>query len=172
MKLRSGKILTPPLCKKCKKFYGRASWNWKCSNCNGHIQVSLFHTEEFQEKLQIWVKNYIAEAGHLNVLKWSTKYCYQQGGTDVLMGAVLDKFKKDKKYITAAFAEELLRNCGIDSIKKSHLICPFIIDWWNMRKYNFKSFELCYYGRYGDDPAQYINSIPPPMPNPPLSRVP
>jgi predicted amidophosphoribosyltransferase len=166
MKLRSGKILLPPLCKLCKKFYGRSSWNWKCSNCNGHIQVSLFHTKEFQEKLQIWVENHIADDEHLGVLKWSTKYgCKTEAA---LMGSVLVKFTKDKKYITAAFAEELLRNCGIDSIKKSHLVCPFIIDWWNMRKYNFKPHELCYYGRYGDDPAQYINSIPPPMPNPHL----
>ena len=70
-----------------------------------------------------------------------------------------------KRIKGVSYRSSRLSNC-IDSNKKSHLICPFIVDWWNMRNYNFKSFELCYYARYGDDPAQYINSIPPPMPNP------
>ena len=172
MELRSGKLLSPPLCNRCKKFYGNSIWNWKCSNCNEHAQTqaSLFHTKEFQEKLQIWVKKHIADNEHLRALKW----CANNHSTlfeSTTMSSVLVKLVDDKKYITAAFAVELLRNCGLDNFKKSHFICPFILDWWNMRKHNYKPYELCYYGRYGEDPAQYISSIPPPMPNPPLFPI-
>ena len=119
MKLRSGKILPPPLCKKCKKFYGQSIWNWKCSYCKQGKEslFGLFHTQEFQEKLQRWVTPQIADEEHLRVLKWSTNYCYQQEGTHEVMVLVLAKLKEDNKYITAEFGEKLLRNCGSESIK-------------------------------------------------------
>jgi len=74
-------------------------------------------------------------------------------------------------YISAKDGEELLRRTGIDVPEKSHLICPLILDWWNMKKYRFLGFEMCYYGRYGDeaDFEEQIKSIPPPPPNKNLS---
>ena len=78
---------------------------------------------------------------------------------------ILSIFIKLDKYITAEFGSMLLRSCGRDYSKKSHLICPFIIDWWNMRNYNFNSMEKCYYGRYGDDPQTIIFDFPPPAPH-------
>ena len=169
MKLRSGKILPPPLCYTCKKFYGTSSCNWRCSRCTNNLPYlpnnSPFHTAEFQQKLNQWVEERLADKQTRRVLKWATKNTYEMGNTGELLSAVLTKLKKEHKYITAEFAEELLRRCGRDVVEKAHLILPFVIDWWNMRNFNFKSYELCYYGRYGDDPMLYIRSIPPPGPN-------
>ena len=37
-------------------------------------------------------------------------------------------------YISAKYGEELLRRTGLYCDKKSHIICPLILDWWNMKK--------------------------------------
>ena len=39
-----------------------------------------------------------------------------------------------------------------------------------MKKYNFNGTEMCYYGRYGDDPGTIIFEFPPPLPNISLER--
>ncbi len=168
MKLRCGKILPPPLCYTCKKFYGTSSWNWRCSMCTpAHITStsSPFHTSEFQQKLNLWVEERLVDKQLHRALKWATKNAYEIGGNSAILRAVLTKLKLERKYITAELAEELLRRCGRDVVDKAHLILPFVIDWWNMRNFNFKPYELCYYGRYGDDPMLYIRSIQPPGPN-------
>jgi hypothetical protein len=71
-------------------------------------------------------------------------------------------------YISAKDGEELLRRTGLYCDRKSHIICPLILDWWNMKHYDFNGTEMCYFGRFGDEMtfAEQITSIPPPPPNP------
>jgi hypothetical protein len=71
-------------------------------------------------------------------------------------------------YISAKDGEELLRRTGLYCDRKSHIICPLILDWWNMKHYDFNGNEMCYFGRFGDEMtfAEQITSIPPPPPNP------
>lgn len=171
MKLRNGKILPTPVCYSCKRFYGNSEWNWKCSECSQHCSpntVSQFHKKAFQRKLQEWACERIADARLLSVLKWQLKQYNGAIITKNTMASVLSTlstFKQSGKFITAEFAANLLRNCGIDNSNKSHLICPFILDWWNMQHYDFMPYEICYYGRFRDDPALHIKSMPPPPPN-------
>ena len=66
-------------------------------------------------------------------------------------------------FLTAEQAYPLLRNKGGDTNEKSHLICQFIIDWWNMKKYPYNSTEMCYFGNFGDDPE--TKTFPPRLPN-------
>ena len=176
MKLRSGLLLSQPMCYDCKNFYGNANWNWRCSSCADCAQTraikaqqSQFHTKEFQNRLMVWLKPQLADRSLLRALKWTTRHVYEQGGSCELLRGVLAKLHNSKKYISAEFASKLLRNCGRDTTTKSHYILPFVLDWWNMRNYDFKPYELCYYGRYGDDPAEYIKTIPPPAPNAPFT---
>ena len=85
----------------------------------------------------------------------------------------IDAMKRDMQlrdgelYISAEYGEELLRRTGIDCPKKSHIICPLVLDWWNMKNYDYKGYELCYYGRFGDEETfkEKITSIPPPPPH-------
>ena len=62
----------------------------------------------------------------------------------------IKKIEKDK-FITADFAIKLLRSYGDDTAIKSHIICPYIIDWWNITgKNGYKGFEICYFGNFED----------------------
>lgn len=168
MILRNGKQLLPPNCHSCNKFFGNSNWNWKCSVCSGNgiaATISPFYTEDYQTKLNTYVNKKTTDSFN-NLLKNAFRNNNIIVATQILYYAL----KKNNKYITAEFASTLLRNCGIDKPQKSHLICPFILDWWNMKKYNFNGTELCYYGRYGDDPGTKIFKFPPPLPNPSLER--
>ena len=71
-------------------------------------------------------------------------------------------------YLSAKEGVHILRHIGIDCEQKSHIICPLVLDWWNMKNYKYNSTELCYFGRYGDESEfeDRIKSIPPPKPNP------
>ena len=163
MLLRNGKRLLPPPCYSCKRYFGNSKWNWRCSGCsyNGAPKrLSPFYTEEYQAKLKTYVDERLMHDSGLQMLKWAVEKNLDIFG----IANILSIFIKCGKYITAEFGSMLLRSCGRDYIQKSHLICPFIIDWWNMRNYNFNGMEKCYYGRYGDDPQTIIFDFPPPAP--------
>ena len=164
MLLRNGKRLLPPQCYSCKKYFGNSKWNWRCSNCSytgAPKRLSPFYTEEYQLKLKTYVDERLMHDGGLQMLKWAI-----EKNLDIFAIAnILSLFIRRGKYITAEFGSTLLRSCGRDFPQKSHLICPFIIDWWNMRNYNFNGMEKCYYGRYGDDPQTIIFDFPPPAPH-------
>tara|TARA_Y100000389_G_scaffold202132_1_gene246623 strand:- start:1198 stop:1500 length:303 start_codon:yes stop_codon:yes gene_type:complete len=90
----------------------------------------------------------------------------------IILRHILHVIKTEGRYISAKLAEKLCRKTGADTWNKSQLILQFVIDWWNMRDYNFNSTELCYFGRYGDI-AEFrteIKSIPPPPSNQPLNK--
>jgi len=167
MLLRNGKQLLPPLCYSCNNFFGNSKWNWRCSVCSYNgvqsspKRLSPFYTEEYQAKLKTYVDERLMQDGGLQMLKWAIEKNLDIFG----IANILSIFIKRDKYITAEFGSTLLRSCGRDYAQKSHLICPFIIDWWNMRNYNFNSMEKCYYGRYGDDPQTIIFDFPPPAPH-------
>ena len=168
MILRNGKHLRPPNCYSCNKFFGNSDWNWRCSVCSGNgiaPKLSPFYNEEYQTKLKAYVNEKTTDSVN-NLLKYALQ------NNNIIIAAQILQFalKKNNKYITAKFASTLLRSCGRDEPKKSHLICPFILDWWNMKKYNFNGTEMCYYGRYGDDPGTIIFEFPPPLPNISLER--
>ena len=99
--------------------------------------------------------------------------CYSHSCKPNTLKIILEQLKKDllvkskTLYISAKDGEELLRRTGLCCDKKFHIICPLILDWWNMKKYNFNSSEMCYYGRFGDEKifAEQIKTIPPPKPN-------
>ena len=165
MILRSGFVKVPK-CFKCKNFYSNSDWNFECSNCSGLSSIKnyyIYDTPAFQEELKTWVDKRLID-NHIKLcLKFASR-THMDAKHEGLLKGILNQIKSTNKYISAELGEELLRRTGLDSVQKSHLICPFILDWWNMSKYNFKRYELCYYGRYGDNPAIYIKQIPPPLP--------
>jgi hypothetical protein len=70
-------------------------------------------------------------------------------------------------YLSAKEGAHILRHIGIGE-QKSHITCPLVLDWWNMKKCKYNSTEMCYFGRYGDESEfeEWIKSIPPSKPNP------
>ena len=101
----------------------------------------------------------IKEHDVLSILKFSSKML----GIGILK-QTLQYLKIKDKYITAKFAKKLLRENGIDTPEKSHLVCSFIIDWWNItRKNGFNSTEMCYFGNFGEGIKDF--KYPPRLPN-------
>ena len=96
-----------------------------------------------------------------NFYEGNTKYIINQ-----IKSTMDDNSTDETLWISAEKGEELLRRTGKDCDSKSHIICPLVLDWWNMKNYNYRGFELCYYGRFGDesDFEEQIKSIPPPLP--------
>ena len=80
---------------------------------------------------------------------------------------MINDSENETLWISAEKGEELLRRTGKDCGEKSHVICPLILDWWNMKHYSYNGTERCYYGRFGDESTfeEEIKSIPPPPPN-------
>ena len=64
-------------------------------------------------------------------------------------------------WITAEFALQLLSayNRTYDDSHASHVILPYVIDWWNIKGDNgFLSYERCY---YGDNTHKLPTQVPP-----------
>ena len=174
MILRSG-FVKMPKCFKCKKFYANSDWNFQCSFCSKNLSAEnhyVYDEPGFQEELKTWVDKRLICPHTSMCLKYAC-FKYRNSGeiSPGILKGILNYMKKEKKYIDAKLGEELLRRTGIDSIQKSHLICPFILDWWHMRDRNFNSAEMCYYGRFRDNPAIYIKQFPPPLPFPSITKL-
>lgn len=176
MKLRSG-FETSGLCVNCCKFYGNRKWDFKCSTCtnkfvtvsnNRWISDSLFRKEV--NKWALEKSEYTRKKKIVRILKHAIcTTCFTNKESVISLKILILQIKKnfqennERLYITSNEGKELLRNSGRDCIEKSHIICPLVIDWWNMKELNYNSSELCYYGRYGE-PEYHIKSIPPPLP--------
>ncbi len=182
MQLRNGKVkLQFPKCRGCNEFYAHKKYKYKCSGCyKGLKNVTPWKDEEFRNSVNEWAEEKIKISnrnGGLIALSRSLRLAFNGSFSKerrvVAIYSLIEKIKKSYQisniefYISAKDGEELLRRTGIDVPEKSHLICPLILDWWNMKKYRFHGFELCYYGRYGDEDSfcEQIKSIPPPPPN-------
>ena len=177
MLLRSGKIKKPiAKCFSCNEFYGNKKYRYKCSGCYGGLK-SLYpwKDEEFRNKVNEWAQEkmqFTKNSSMFRILKQIITMASNTNHIGMLHFAI-DAMKEDCKiigeelYISAEYGEELLRRTGIDCPKKSHIICPLVLDWWNMKNYDYKGFELCYYGRFGDEETfkEKIKSIPPPPPH-------
>ena len=182
MLLRSGTVKELiAKCYNCNEFYGNKKYKYKCSGCyRGLGNQYPWRDEEFRNRVNEWAEEKIKISnrnGGLMALSRSVRLAFNGRFSKERRVAgisnLIEKIQKSYKisniefYISAKDGEELLRRTGIDVPEKSHLICPLILDWWNMKKYRFLGFEMCYYGRFGDeaDFEEQIKSIPPPPPN-------
>ena len=157
MKLRSGKIKpSVPLCK-CGKYWGSINHKNMCSVCYNH---GSNYKKSFQNKLKEYVNSKVTKnTDLLTALRFSSK----RRGTRMIRD-VLKILKYENKYITAKFARKLLREGGADTAERSHLVCSFVIDWWNItRKNGFNATEMCYFGNFGEGIEGY--KFPPRLPN-------
>ena len=178
MLLRNGKIKPLiPKCYVCNEFYGNKKYRYKCSCCYKGISLDQpWYDTQFRANLENWAQtkiNEVKQSGLYNVLRQMVIICYSHSCKPNILISMVQQLQEDfisrgkTFYISAKYGEELLRRTGLYCDKKSHIICPLILDWWNMKKYNFNSPEMCYFGRFGDDAtlAEEIRGIPPPKPN-------
>ncbi len=184
MLLRSGNKYTPPvpitappsqqaqqpppepqMCGDCNRFWGNPEWDMQCSICSGYGDESKvspyygFDDPKYQTLLTIWVNDAIKNnARYIPILNAAAEQI------DITMLKEIFTMMRSKQiFLTAEQAYPLLRNKGADTNEKSHLICQFIIDWWNMKKYPYNGTEMCYFGNFGDDPE--TKNFPPRLPN-------
>lgn len=155
----------PKMCSDCTKYWGNPTWKMKCSVCSGHVDKDSvspywgFEDPEYQKELEKWVSATTEESNnYMPLLKIAATKINTKILKDILM-----MMRSKLVFITAEQAYPLLRNSGTDSTEKSHLICQFIIDWWNMKKYPYNGTEMCYFGNFGDDSDSF--KFPPPLPN-------
>ena len=157
MKLRSGKIKpSVPLCK-CGKYWGSVNHKGMCSKC---YKYGNNYETKYKQMLADYVDSKVMkESGALSTLNFASKMVGLE-----LFKQTFQYFKQKNKYITAKFAKKLLRENGIDTTEKSHLVCSFVIDWWNItRKNGFNGTEMCYFGNFGEGITDF--QYPPRLPN-------
>lgn len=179
MQLRNGKI--KPLiakCYACNKFYGNKKYRYMCSGCyKGLSSCTPWHDPKFRSQLKQWAEDQITQSkqsGLHNLLRQMVIISFSRSCKPDALSSMVQELKADfnsrgkNLYISAKDGEELLRRTGLYCDRKSHIICPLILDWWNMKHYDFNGTEMCYFGRFGDEMtfAEQITSIPPPPPNP------
>ncbi len=178
MLLRNGKIKPLiPKCYVCNKFFSNKKYRYKCSGCYKGVPTSLpWNDPNFRDRLNEWADSQITrskQSGLHNILRQMVLICYSNSCKPDALINLISELKADfisrgvNLYISAQDGANLLRNTGLYCDKKSHIICPLILDWWNMKQYNFNGAEMCYFGRFGDEMtfAEEITSIPPPPPN-------
>ena len=171
MPLRSGKEYLKAyrcLTESCP-FYGDDSTEMKCSVCfNGSANVSyspvpLYTIDEnFRNALDSWVNEKFVNQEIQTVLKEIAKK--KNRGLFISAMNLSKELYPDQCWLTVQFAKELFRYFGghdRNNLQASHLICPYIVDWWNITRENgFYGYEVCYYGKYGDIQVQ-PNMVPP-----------
>ena len=179
MLLRSGKVKELiAKCYKCNEFYGNKRYKYKCSGCHGTVKSSYpWRDEEFRNRVNEWAQEKIRitkTSGGFRTLRQLVRQTYngtwpKELRVNVCKG-LINKLKEvckehgEEFYISAKDGEELLRRTGREAPEKFHIICPLVLDWWNMKNYNYLGAEMCYYGHFGDEMTfcEKIKSIPPP----------
>ena len=183
MLLRSGTVKELiAKCYKCNEFYGNKKYRYKCSRCYEGVLKSSYpwRNIEFRNQVNDWAREKIRISnmgGGLRTLKQLVTTAYNGiHNKELRVNACknfIAKIQQSYKevgiefYISAKDGEELLMRTGQYTAEKFHIICPLILDWWNMKKYNYSAGSMCYYGRFGDEMtfSEEIKSIPPPPPN-------
>lgn len=167
MKLRSGKTYAAT-CFICKEHFGNENSS-KCSKCDPNHTPSyswstIYYGDEFQLKLKKYAESLIAPDYYKRYLKTIANRNNFRHLYEALRYLRFDlKLSLDSK-----FAYYLINNTGSGrNNEKIHLICPMIVDWWNITGDNgWGSTEICYYGKF-EEPYYHIKSIPPPKTNVP-----
>lgn len=176
MKLRSGR--NTELCGQCNKYHGHKSFGYMCSVCcPTFVPESNYpmYSSVFREQLENWASNKLVFSRKIyKLLKSAIKNTDFENELSTLkfklyVYSLKSDFEESSNpyYISAKDGAKLLRNIGVDCVCKSHIICPLILDWWNMKTPDYTTYELCYYGRYGES-HYHIRSIPPPKPENPF----
>ena len=180
MLLRSGKIKhINSKCYACNEYYGNKKFKYKCYRCYKNLpDVYPWRKPCFREQVNQWAKNELAKTSRAQVnmiIKKVISICYtRMESSHKLLDVTIKNIHREMQesgnslYLSAKEGAHILRHIGIDCEQKSHIICPLVLDWWNMKKYKYNNTELCYFGRYGDEIEfeDRIKSIPPPKPNP------
>lgn len=159
MKLRSGKTYATT-CYICKEYYGTDETP-VCSLCKKGKDGVLYdyHSPVFQEKLKKYAESkMIGKAEQKFLIKISNK-----GNDNGLLEALKNLKNNYGLRLSAEFAHKLLFKTGAGyTSDRVHIICPTIVDWWNITKENkWCGTAMCYYGRFGEA-EHIIKSIPPP----------
>lgn len=77
------------------------------------------------------------------------KFACQKPEKRPILKYLLNEMIEEDKYLTSEIAKELLRDIGRDTLNKAKLICPFILDSWNINKNNgFKVIEDCCFNKF------------------------
>ena len=151
-----------PDCPICGKYFAHPIFHGKCSRCSNNRGIAtaplVWYSEEFQRQLTEYVEQHtIDESSHFYS---ALKFHIERNNLEIAM-EIVKEMTEQNLWITAKMAITFLRNMGRDTAKKSYLICYLILDWWNMTRDGFNSFELCYFGNYGEGGSQHVKSIPP-----------
>ena len=167
MKLRSGKTYVTT-CFICKEHYGNEDSS-KCSKCDPNHKPSyswstIYYGDEFQLKLKKYSESLIAPDYYK---RYITSISNRNDFRHLYEALKVLRFDH-KLLLDAEFAYDLINHyCVGRTNKRIHLICPMIVDWWNITRENgWGATEICYYGRF-EEPHYHIKSIPPPKTNVP-----
>ena len=151
-------------CESCNIFWGWPYWNNLCSHCGNpdiEITINRFKYEDgFKDRLNAWAENKMAPSTWNRILKRAAN---MYNGNINELGPLMEsltELKNNDMYLSAAEAKIILRQYGKDDMTKSHIVCPFIIDWWNMTD-GFTNAELCYYTKPTSTDEYFITTIPP-----------
>jgi len=162
MKLRSGKTYAIT-CFICKEHYGNEDSS-KCSKCDpnhtpAYSWSTIYYGDEFQLKLKNYAESIIAPDYYKRYLKAISNRNNFRHLYEALKVLRFDH----KLLLDAEFAYHLINHyCVGRTNERIHLICPMIVDWWNITHENgWGSTEVCYYGNF-EEPHYKIKSIPPP----------
>ena len=151
-----------PDCPICGKYFAHDIFGGKCSRCSNNRGIAtaplVWYSEEFQRQLQEYVEQHTIDES--SQFYSALKFHIERHNLEVAM-EIAKEMREQNLWITAKMALKFLRNMGRDTAKKSYLICYLILDWWNMTRDGFNSFELCYFGNYGEGGSQHVKSIPP-----------
>ena len=162
MKLRSGKTYVTT-CYICKEHYGNENSS-RCSTCDPNHKPSyswyhIYYGEEFQLKLKKYAESLTAPDYYKRYLKTISNRNNFRHLYEALRYLRFDI----KLLLDAKFAYYLINHTGPGKNRERiHLICPMIVDWWNITRENgWGPTEVCYYGNF-EEPHYKIKSIPPP----------
>ena len=161
MKLRSGKSFYN-ICYICNEHYSNERSS-KCSKCDPNYTSYSWHTIYYGEEFQLKLKKYAEDLTAPDYYKRYLKNISNRNNLRHLYEALkLLRFDMEL-YLDAKFAYYLINHTGHGkNNEKIHLVCPMIVDWWNItHKNGWGSTEVCYYGNF-EEPHYKIKSIPPP----------
>ena len=150
-------------CVRCEIFFGNPEWGDLCSDCSGRGKVYVWDDPKFRETLEEWGKKQLAPEIYIKALWAACRFKLHETKYNAML-EIFKVLKSKNMYISAEFAYKLWSKSNGGYENNSHVICPYIIDWWNMFKYDFDNVAICYY-TFTLHPKYHINSIPPP-PNP------